>query len=113
MLSGATSDDNTLRWDVSGNTKWSTQLTPGTWYNFAYDIDFDTGTVGLWMSTGSDDLKKVVSPVSASTYTNSKDWHVGELRLPNGGSDDAAEDWFWSGIYVETVPLTTSVAGPN
>ncbi|RHZ63769.1 glycoside hydrolase family 131 protein [Aspergillus thermomutatus] len=111
-LSGATGDDNTLRWMVSGQTKWSTPLVAGTWYNFAYDIDFGAGTVGLWASTGSEALAKVVENVGASTSTNSQDWHVGELRLDNGGTSAAAEDWFWSGVYVESGSVTTDVAGP-
>ncbi|GFF54194.1 hypothetical protein IFM46972_09964 [Aspergillus udagawae] len=104
------SSDNTLRWNAGGTTHWSVQLEPGNWYNFAYDIDFASQKVGLWASNGSDPLTQVVSPVSASTSTNSADWHVGQLRLPNGGaSNDAAEDWFWSGIYVEQAPITTKI----
>ncbi|GIJ92119.1 hypothetical protein Asppvi_011095 [Aspergillus pseudoviridinutans] len=102
--------DNTLRWNAGGTTHWSVQLEPGNWYNFAYDIDFASQKVGLWASNGSDPLIEVVSPVSASTSTNSADWHVGQLRLPNGGaSNSAAEDWFWSGIYVEQAPITTKI----
>lgn len=109
-ISGSTGADNTLRWEVSQVTHWSTQLETGNWYNFAYDIDFDAQTVGLWASNGSDSLTQVVSPIAASTSTNSEDWHIGELRLPNGGSDSAAEDWFWSGIWIEEHPITTSIA---
>ncbi|EJC98099.1 uncharacterized protein FOMMEDRAFT_97385 [Fomitiporia mediterranea MF3/22] len=113
LISGeAGTTDNLLRWDVSSQTQWSTQLEAGTWYNFAYDIDFGANTVGLWASTGSDPLTQVVAPVSASTSTNSEDWHIGELRLPNGGTDADAEDWFWSGIFIEEGPITTSIAGP-
>ncbi|RHZ43788.1 glycoside hydrolase family 131 protein [Aspergillus thermomutatus] len=102
--------DNTLRWNAGGKTYWSVQLEAGNWYNFAYDIDFTSQTVGLWASNGSDPLTEVVSPVSASTSSNSADWHVGQLRLPNGGgSNDAAEDWFWSGIYVEEAPITKEI----
>lgn len=61
-LSGdSASEDNTLRCCVSGSTKWSTQLQADNWYNFAYDIDFDTQTVGLWASNGSDPLTQVSS----------------------------------------------------
>ncbi|KAI2709107.1 CAZyme family GH131 [Penicillium roqueforti] len=111
-LSGASGEDNALRWYVGGVSHWETDLKAGQWYNFAYDIDFDAKTVGLWASDGSDDLTQVVSAVSASTSTNSADWHVGELRLDNGGLDAAAEDWFWSGIFVEEAPITSSIAGP-
>lgn len=113
LLSGdSASEDNTLRWCVSGTTEWSTQLEAGNWYNFAYDIDFDAQTVSLWASNGSDPLTAVVTGVSASTSTNSADWHIGELRLDNGGTDSDAEDWFWSGIFVENAPITASIAGP-
>ncbi|KAJ5817385.1 hypothetical protein N7447_009618 [Penicillium robsamsonii] len=111
-ISGTSGDDNTLRWCVGGVSHWETDLEAGSWYNFAYDIDFDAKTVGLWASNGADDLTEVVPAVSASTSTNSADWHVGELRLDNGGSDAAAEDWFWSGIFVEKAPITAGIAGP-
>ncbi|KUM57247.1 hypothetical protein ACN42_g9941 [Penicillium freii] len=110
--SGASGKDNTLRWCVGGDSHWETQLKAGNWYNFAYDIDFDAKTVGLWASNGSDNLKQVVSAVKASTSTNSADWHIGELRLPNGGANPAAEDWFWSGVFVEKGPITAAIAGP-
>lgn len=112
LLSGdSTSEDNTLRWCVGGVTKWSTQLQAGSWYNFAYDIDFDAQTVGLWASNASDPLTQVSSGNRASTSTNSADWHIGELRLNNGGEDSAAEDFYWSGIFIERAPITTQVAG--
>ena len=113
LLSGASgTSDNTLRWLVGGQTQWSTQLVANTWYNFAYDIDFSANTVGLWTSTGSSPLAQVKSGVSGSTQTNSADFHIGVLRLPNGGTDNNPEDYFWSGIYVEDGPITTSIAGP-
>lgn len=113
LLSGASgTSDNTLRWLVGGTTRWSTQLVANTWYNFAYDIDFSANTVGLWTSTGGAALAQVVSGVSGSTSTNSADFHIGVLRLPNGGTDSTPEDYFWSGIYVEQAPVTTAIAGP-
>ncbi|KAJ5762685.1 hypothetical protein N7533_001366 [Penicillium manginii] len=113
LLSGdSATKDNTLRWCVSSETHWSTELQADHWYNFAYDIDFDAKTVGLWASNGTNALTQVVKGVSASTSTNSADFHIGQLRLDNGGTDTAAEDWFWSGIFVEKAPITTSVAGP-
>lgn len=95
-------------------------LTPGTshfvchWdstepkirYNFAYDIDFSASTVGLWASTGSDPLVKVQSNIAASTSTNSEDWHLGVLRLLE---DSAVEHYYFSGVYIEQAPITTSV----
>jgi hypothetical protein len=114
LLSGASgTSDNTLRWMVNQVTQWSTPLVAGTWYNFAYDIDFSAGKVGLWASQGSAPLTQVVAPVSASASSNGADWHVGVLRLPNGGTNAAAEDFFWSGLYIENGSITTSIAGPQ
>lgn len=113
LLSGAAgTSDNTLKWCIGGQPQWSTTLVPGQWYNFAYDIDFSAGTVGLWSSNGSNALTQIVAPRSASPSTNSADWHIGALRLPNGGTSAAAEDFYWSGIFVEQAPITTSIAGP-
>ncbi|KAG9029373.1 hypothetical protein FRB95_005380 [Tulasnella sp. JGI-2019a] len=113
LISGESgTTDNLLRWDIGGVTKWSTPLVAGTWYNFAYDIDFSNSLIGLWQSTGGSPLTQVFAPISASCSSNSADWHVGELRLPNGGTNAAAEDWYWSGIFVESGTITTSIAGP-
>ncbi|KKK17678.1 hypothetical protein P175DRAFT_0460212 [Aspergillus ochraceoroseus IBT 24754] len=97
-----------LAWFAGGAAHWSTTLEAGTWYNFAYAIDFGARTVGLYASLGADALQEVVAPVSASTSTNSADWHVGELRLDNG-PHGPAEDWYWSGVYVESGAITTEV----
>ncbi|KAF8173685.1 hypothetical protein BJ912DRAFT_70457 [Pholiota molesta] len=114
LISGeAGTTDPLLRWDIGGVSQWTTTLTANTWYNFAYDIDFSGSTVGLWFSTGSSPLTQIVANKAASPSTNSADWHIGVLRLPNGGTNAAAEDWFWSGIFIEQAPITTSIAGPN
>ncbi|OJJ45230.1 hypothetical protein ASPZODRAFT_99088 [Penicilliopsis zonata CBS 506.65] len=105
--------DNTLRWLAGGETYWSVQLEAGNWYNFAYDINFDNQTVGLWASNNSDPLVLVVDAVAVTASSNSEDWHVGELRLPNGGVNSAAEDWFWSGIYIEEAPLNTEIGSAS
>ncbi|KAF8895475.1 hypothetical protein BD779DRAFT_731825 [Infundibulicybe gibba] len=95
-----------LQWMVSGQEKWGTPFVADTWFNFAYDIDFSAGTVGLWASTGSSPLVKVVQNVAASTYTNSADWHLGVLRIVNTAG---VEDWYFSGVYIESGPITTSI----
>jgi hypothetical protein len=105
--------DTLLRWCVGGQTKWSTEWVAGVWHNVAYEIDFSAGTVGFWHSTGSDPLTRVVAPVSASTSSNGADWHVGVLELPRDGYPDSTEDYYWSGVYIESGDLTTSVAGPG
>lgn len=68
-------------------------------------------------------LDHVMEPISCSPSTNSKDWyiqvfahsssyrtntftyyrHIGVLRLPNGGTNTATEDWYRSGIFIETL----------
>ncbi|KAI0688866.1 hypothetical protein C8Q76DRAFT_259251 [Earliella scabrosa] len=95
-----------LEWHVGGQPQWGVPFTAGTWFNFAYDIDFSAGSVGLWASTGSDPLKKVMNNVKASTSTNSADFHVGVLRIVN---TPAPEDWFVSGVFIESGPITTAI----
>ncbi|KIY71067.1 glycoside hydrolase family 131 protein [Cylindrobasidium torrendii FP15055 ss-10] len=95
-----------LSWMVGGQSKWSTDFVAGTWFNFAYEIDFDASTVGLWASTDGADLERVIEPVSASTSTNSADFHIGVLRIVN---KDPAEDWYFSGVYIESGDITTAI----
>ncbi|KUI73729.1 putative endo-beta-1,4-glucanase D [Cytospora mali] len=108
----ATSDTN-LQWMVGGVSKWETNFTAGVWHNVAYEIDFSAGTVGFWHSTGADDLVLTVSPVSATTSSDGADWHLGVLELPRDGYNDTDEDLYFSGVYVESGSLTTSVSGPG
>lgn len=75
----------------------------------AYEIDFSANTVGFWHSTGSDPLELTVSPVSASTSSNGADWHLGVLELPRSGYSDSNEDFYFSGVYVESGSLTTTI----
>ncbi|KAJ4286390.1 hypothetical protein N0V88_008013 [Collariella sp. IMI 366227] len=113
-LSGAPGvSDTLLRWCVGGQTKWSVEWEAGVWHNVAYEIDFGANTVGFWHSTGGDPLTLKVAPVSASTSSNGADWHVGVLELPRDGYPDSDEDYYWSGVYIESGELTTSVAGPG
>jgi len=107
---GVGSTPTDLVWMVTGVEKWGTPFTADTWFNFAYDIDFSAETVGLWTSTGGDPLTKVVQNIPALTYTNSKDWHLGVLRLINS---PPREDWYFSGVYIESGPVTTAIgSGP-
>ncbi|KAK0439881.1 hypothetical protein EV421DRAFT_832139 [Armillaria borealis] len=96
-----------LQWMVTSQRQWGTNFAAGVWFNFAYEINFSAETVGLWASTGSSDLTKVVENVSASTSTNSEDFHVGVLRIVN---QEPAEDWYISGVYIETGSITTSIS---
>ncbi|CAD6444731.1 31534587-2252-4c14-a076-203e52adcf4c [Sclerotinia trifoliorum] len=105
--------DPLLRWDVSGNSKWSTNWTAGVWHNVAYGIDFSAGSVEFYHSTGSDPLTLTVPAVSVSASSNGADWHLGVLELPVSGQTDGTEDFYFSGVYIESGSLTTSVAGPG
>ncbi|KAF7288520.1 Carbohydrate-binding module family 1 protein [Mycena chlorophos] len=109
MKYGVSPNGSQLTWMVQSVPQYEFDFSPGTWINIAYDIDasrFSASTVGLWASTGSNPLVKVVQNMAASTSTNSEDWHLGVLRLVNGGTP---EDWYFSGVYIETAPITTSV----
>lgn len=75
--------------------------------------NFSSGSVTFWHSTGADPLTKTAGPFTASTSSNGADWHLGILRLPRSGNDGTgAEDWYFSGVYIESGTLTTSVASP-
>ncbi|KAF9870640.1 hypothetical protein CkaCkLH20_11946 [Colletotrichum karsti] len=108
--SGATgTEDPLLRWVVGGKTEWSVNWDADVWHNVAYEIDFDGGSVGFWHSTGSEALKQVVAPVTASASSNGADWHVGVLELPRDGYPDETEDFYFSGVYIEDGEITTAV----
>ncbi|KAG5648335.1 hypothetical protein DXG03_004907 [Asterophora parasitica] len=68
-------------------------------FNFAYDsdINFTADTVGMYASTGSNPLVKVVQ--------TSADWHLGVLRLVNG---PGTEDWYFTGVYG---PINAAIRG--
>jgi hypothetical protein len=106
--------NNNLQWFVGGQSKWKVDWVADVWHNFAYEINFSSNQVTLWHSTGAAALTKTAGPFSASTSTNSADWHLGVLRLPNrnGGTNaQGAEDWYFSGVYVESGSLTTAFTG--
>ncbi|TEY37181.1 hypothetical protein BOTCAL_0526g00020 [Botryotinia calthae] len=107
------SSDPLLRWDVSSTSQWSTNWTAGVWHNIAYGIDFSAGSVEFYHSTGSDALTLTVPADSVSASSNGADWHLGVLELPVTGQTDGTEDFYFSGVYIESGSLTTSVAGPG
>jgi hypothetical protein len=110
MKYGAAGGSNTnLQWHVGGVSQWNVKLVADEWHNVAYEIDFDAGSVTFWHSTGSDALTKTAGPIKASTSSNGADWHLGVLRLPGSNDGTGAEDWFFSGVYIESGKLTTSV----
>jgi len=115
MKFGASGGDSALRWEVNGQSKWDTNFTAGVWHNVAYAIDFDQQTVGFWHSTGGDALTLAAGPFAVSTNSNGADWHLGVLRLNTtaAATYTAAEDWYFSGIYIENGDLTTAVSGPG
>lgn len=110
---GQGSSNTNLQWHVGGVSKWDVKLVADEWHNVAYEIDFDAGSVSFWHSTGSSPLTKTAGPFTASTQSNGADWHLGVLRLPGSSDAPGAEDWFFSGVYVESGDLTTSVNTPG
>jgi hypothetical protein len=106
-------NDPLLRWDVSSATQWNTTWEADVWHNVAYGIDFAAGSVEFYHSTGADDLVLTHEAVSVSASSNGEDWHLGVLELPRDGYTDAIEDIYFSGVYVESGDLTTSVSGPG
>ncbi|GME53070.1 carbohydrate-binding module family 1 protein [Neofusicoccum parvum] len=109
LISGASgTQDTSLRWYANSESQWNVTFEAGVWHNVAYEIDFSGGSVTFWHSTGSDELTKVAGPVSVSASSNGADWHLGVLRL-NAATDATAEDWYFSGVYIESGDLTTSV----
>ncbi|KAL2071643.1 hypothetical protein VTL71DRAFT_12878 [Oculimacula yallundae] len=113
-ISGAAGNSNpALQWFVGGQSKWSVNWEAGVWHNVAYEIDFSAKTVAFWHSTGANPLTLTVAAVSASTSSNGADWHLGVLELPVSGQADTNEDFYFSGVYIESGSLTTSVAGPG
>lgn len=54
-----------------------------------------------------------VPAVAVSASSDGEDWHLGVLELPRDGYADSNEDLYFSGVYVESGSLTTSVAGPG
>ncbi|KAI6864260.1 glycoside hydrolase family 131 protein [Hortaea werneckii] len=115
LISGAQGTaDKQLRWYASGESQWDVTFEAGVWHNIAYGIDFDAGTVAFYHSTGADDLELTVEDVSVDASSNGADWHLGVLRLQSGGgSSEGAEDWNFSGVYIESGDLTKSVSGPG
>ena len=102
---------NNLQWHVGGVSKWEVELVADEWHNAAYEIDFDGGSVTFWHSTGSAALTKTAGPFAATTSSNGADWHLGVLRLPGSNDAPGAEDWFFSGVYIESGELTTAIGG--
>ncbi|KAI1393768.1 uncharacterized protein F4822DRAFT_385772 [Hypoxylon trugodes] len=112
-ISGEQGTENpNLQFMVSQNSKWKTEWKPNVWHNVAFEIDFGAGTVGFWHSEGADPLTQVVAPAKTSTSSNGADWHLGVLELPRSGYSDGTEDFYFSGVYIESGPITTAIGGP-
>ncbi|KAJ9136706.1 Glycoside hydrolase family 131 protein [Pleurostoma richardsiae] len=107
-----TSNPN-LQWMVQQKSLWKTEWKPSVWHNIAYEIDFSANKVGFWHSEDGDPLKQVVAPVSGSTSSNGADWHLGVLELPRSGYSDTTEDFYYSGVYIESGSITTTIGGPQ
>ncbi|RAL61405.1 hypothetical protein DID88_009335 [Monilinia fructigena] len=81
--------------------------TAGVWHNIAYGILNSTTPLDLIA------LTLTVPAVKVSASSNGADWHLGVLELPVTGQTDETEDFYFSGVYIESGSLTTSVAGPG
>ncbi|KFZ12286.1 hypothetical protein V502_07166 [Pseudogymnoascus sp. VKM F-4520 (FW-2644)] len=113
-ISGASgTSDPALRWEVGGTSQWDVTWEADVWHNIAYEIDFSANTIAFWHSTGSADLTLTHAAVSGSTSSNGADWHLGVLELPRDGYADSNEDFYFSGVYIESGEITKSVAGPG
>ncbi|KAL1310937.1 hypothetical protein AAFC00_001160 [Neodothiora populina] len=117
LMSGSQEpSSNSLHWMVNSQSQWNiSDWTADIWHNVAYGIDFDQNTVEFYHSTGADDLSLTAGPISATTSSDGADWHVGALRLPPSDSSigAGAEDFYYSGVYIESGDVTLSVAGPG
>ncbi|OBT50484.1 hypothetical protein VE04_08188 [Pseudogymnoascus sp. 24MN13] len=108
-ISGAAgTSDPALRWEVGGTSQWDVVWDAGVWHNVAYEIDFSANTVAFWHSTGSAALTLAHAAVSSSTLSHDADRHLGVLELPRDGYPDSNEDFYFSGVYIESGTLTTS-----
>ncbi|KAK0630675.1 hypothetical protein B0T17DRAFT_490897 [Bombardia bombarda] len=113
-ISGESGTSNpNLQWMTNQKSQWKTEWKAGVWHNVAYEIDFAGNKVGFWHSEGGEPLKQVVAPVSASTSSNGADWHLGVLELPRSGYSDSNEDFYFSGVFIETGTITTAIGGPG
>jgi len=98
----------------NGQRLWSTAFTANVWQNFALQVDYGSGRVALYHSSGSDALKQVVPLTSSST--SKSDWHVGILRLPDNGNQDSNPEWIqYSSIYANTaiIPFKFEATTPT
>ncbi|GJJ09983.1 hypothetical protein Clacol_004208 [Clathrus columnatus] len=73
-------------------------------------IDGEAGTTDTHLRWDINSVSQWSTTLEAGNWYN---LHIGVLRLPNGGTNAAPEDWYWSGIFIEEAPITTSIAGPN
>ncbi|KAK7743761.1 hypothetical protein SLS62_010453 [Diatrype stigma] len=102
-----------LQFMVSQQSKWKTEWAPNVWHNIAFEIQFGSpGSVGFWHSEGGAPLEQIVAPVSTSPSSNGADWHLGVLELQRSGYPDANEDFYFSGVYIESGSITTAIGGP-
>jgi len=102
---------DTLYWvQNSGNQLWETSWKPNTWLNFAYEMDFGKKQIGLWVSNGSEPLQNV-KKASVNGGMDVSEYHLGVLRL--GANLAGQEDYYMSGVYIESAPITKEISGPK
>lgn len=113
LATGARYSDQVSRRNARRTVQYLKLQLTGIWHNIAYGINFDAGSVTLYHSTGGNRLSKIAGPIFVSASSNGEDWHLGVLRLPSstGRSDNRPENWHFSGVYIESGKLTTSISG--
>ena len=104
-----------LQFFIGGNLQWSTPAN-GLYHNFAFDVNYDAKTAGLWWSTGGDALKQVVPATTNASGAATSDFHIGILRVPLGGNGIQENDTSYvtySNVFIEDSlsTLTKGAAG--
>jgi len=94
---------DSLQFNTGGNKAWSQPFIKDTWFNFAFEVNYDTAQCGLWFSKNGDPLQMTVAPIAAGVSPS--DFHVGILKLPDynsGGNAAEIKEWlYYSGVSVE------------
>jgi len=74
-------------------TIFTSDFTPGTWYNYGIVLDFDQNTVEVLFSEGSAPLVSKTSPTS-NDLSGKGQWHFGLLKKPTGQVSDITKQGY-------------------
>jgi len=105
------SQGNLIQFWANGQPVWTGTFTAGTWYNFAFEVNYAAQTCAFLQNTNGQSYAKLAGPVSVSASIS--DFHVGILRLPdsNNYQNPASSYLYYSGVYIESTTLTSSNFG--